>query len=228
MNARKGTKLSVKIGNRAVKVSVSGIVKNYAGHYLYLTPKYYQKITGTNYQPTSRLIKVKHTKSAQRQKLSKDLLNQLGVLNVTYPRYSSNSMGTVGLSSVVLIFIGLSAALGLVVLYNLTNVNISERMRELSTVKVLGFYDREVTAYVARENVILTLAGILFGWVIGIVLHHFIMIKAQTGAILFPLTIHYPGYIWSSLLTILFSLIVGVITHYKLKNIRMLDSLSSE
>ncbi|MFT8400349.1 MAG: FtsX-like permease family protein [Lentilactobacillus diolivorans] len=228
MNARKGTKLSVKIGNRAVKVSVSGIVKNYAGHYLYLTPKYYQKITGTNYQPTSRLIKVKHTKSAQRQKLSKDLLKQSGVLNVTYPRYSSNSMGTVGLSSVVLIFIGLSAALGLVVLYNLTNVNISERMRELSTVKVLGFYDREVTAYVARENVILTLAGILFGWVIGIVLHHFIMIKAQTGAILFPLTIHYPGYIWSSLLTILFSLIVGVITHYKLKNIRMLDSLSSE
>ncbi len=192
-----------------------------------MTPKYFNQVATTRYTPTARLLKLKQESAAQRHTTSRNLLKQSGVLNVTYPRYASSSLGTVGLSSVVLIFIALSAALGLVVLYNLTNVNISERMRELSTIKVLGFYDNEVTAYVARENVVLTLAGIVFGWFIGLILHHFIMIKAQTGAILFPLTIHYPGYIWSAVLTACFSLIVGVITHYKLKNIDMLDSLSS-
>ncbi|MDN6542428.1 MAG: ABC transporter permease [Lentilactobacillus parabuchneri] len=227
MAAKKGSVLSAKLGNKLFKVRVAGITKNYAGHYLYLTPKYFNQVATTHYTPTARLLKLKQESATQRHITSRNLLKQRGVLNVTYPRYASSSLGTVGLSSVVLIFIALSAALGLVVLYNLTNVNISERMRELSTIKVLGFYDNEVTAYVARENVVLTLAGIVFGWFIGLILHHFIMIKAQTGAILFPLTIHYPGYIWSAVLTACFSLIVGVITHYKLKNIDMLDSLSS-
>ncbi|WP_243685952.1 ABC transporter permease [Lentilactobacillus rapi] len=228
MNAKKGSHLSVKVGNKLVKVKVSGITKNYAGHYLYLTPKYYEQAANANYQPTSRLIKIKDGNATARHDTNQRLFKQAGVLNVSYPRYAGGSLTTGGLSSVVLIFIALSGALGLVVLYNLTNVNISERMRELSTVKVLGFYDNEVTAYVARENVILTILGIIFGWFIGIVLHHFIMIKAQTGAILFPLTIHYPSYIWSAILTIVFSLIVGVITHYKLKNIDMMDSLAAQ
>lgn len=227
MNAKKGTQLSAKLGNKLLKVRVAGVTKNYAGHYMYLTSKYFNQVSTTKYVPTSRLLKLKSESANDRQQTSRNLLRQSGVLNVTYPRYASSSLGTVGLSSVVLIFIALSAALGLVVLYNLTNVNISERMRELSTIKVLGFYDNEVTAYVARENVVLTMAGIVFGWFIGLILHHFIMIKAQTGAILFPLTVHYPGYIWSALLTACFSLVVGVITHYKLKNIDMLDSLSS-
>lgn len=192
-----------------------------------MTPKYFNQVSTTTYSPTSRLLKLKNESASQRQKTSRNLLKQSGVMNVTYPRYASSSLGTVGLSSFVLIFIALSAALGLVVLYNLTNVNISERMRELSTIKVLGFYDNEVTAYVARENVVLTLAGIVFGWGIGLILHHFIMIKAQTGAILFPLTVHYPGYIWSAVLTACFSLAVDVITHYKLKHIDMLDSLAA-
>lgn len=227
MHAKKGSLLSAKLGNKLLKVKVAGVTKNYAGHYLYMTPKYFNQVSTTTYSPTSRLLKLKNESASQRQKTSRNLLKQSGVMNVTYPRYASSSLGTVGLSSVVLIFIALSAALGLVVLYNLTNVNISERMRELSTIKVLGFYDNEVTAYVARENVVLTLAGIVFGWGIGLILHHFIMIKAQTGAILFPLTVHYPGYIWSAVLTACFSLAVGVITHYKLKHIDMLDSLAA-
>ncbi|MGF2385357.1 FtsX-like permease family protein [Lentilactobacillus otakiensis] len=227
MHAKKGTQLSAKLGNKLLKVRVAGVTKNYAGHYMYLTSQYFNQVSTTKYAPTARLLKIKSESASSRHQTSRNLLKQSGVLNVTYPRYASSSLGTVGLSSVVLIFIALSAALGLVVLYNLTNVNISERMRELSTIKVLGFYDNEVTAYVARENVVLTLAGIVFGWFIGLILHHFIMIKAQTGAILFPLTVHYPGYIWSAVLTACFSLVVGVITHYKLKNIDMLDSLSS-
>lgn len=227
MHAKKGSLLSAKLGNKLLKVKVAGVTKNYAGHYLYMTPKYFNQVSTTTYSPTSRLLKLKNESASQRQKTSRNLLKQSGVMNVTYPRYASSSLGTVGLSSVVLIFIALSAALGLVVLYNLTNVNISERMRELSTIKVLGFYDNEVTAYVARENVVLTLAGIVFGWGIRLILHHFIMIKAQTGAILFPLTVHYPGYIWSAVLTACFSLAVGVITHYKLKHIDKLDSLAA-
>lgn len=227
MNAKKGGYVSLQVNGKRVRAKVSGVIKNYAGHWIYTTPTYYQKLTHKTYRATSRLIKTRQIKKTQRDELSRQLLKQTGVLNVSFPRYAASALSTGGLGSVVLIMIVMSGALALVVLYNLTNINISERMRELATIKVLGFYDREVTAYVARENVIFTIVGIVVGWGIGIFLHRFIMIKAQTGSILFPMTIHYPGYLWSALITGLFSLIIGILTHYRLKRIEMLDALAA-
>ncbi|WP_412989420.1 FtsX-like permease family protein [Pediococcus siamensis] len=227
MDAKSGSQVTLQISGKKVRARVAGVVKNYAGHWLYTTPSYYKKLTGKTYHATSRLLKTNQVKKAQRDKLSRQLLKQTGVLNVSFPRYAASALSTGGLGSVVLIMIVMSGALALVVLYNLTNINISERIRELATIKVLGFYDREVTAYVARENVIFTVVGIIVGWGIGIFLHRFIMIKAQTGSILFPMVIHYPGYIWSALITGLFSLIIGILTHYRLKRIEMLDALAA-
>jgi len=227
MNAKVGSRITLNSDEKQVSVKVTGVTKNYAGHWLYTTKAYYQKVMPVKFAATSVLFKTNQVKKHQRTNLSRTLLKQDGVLNVSFPRYSVASLGSGGLGSVVLIMIVMSGALALVVLYNLTNINISERLRELSTIKVLGFYDREVTAYVARENVIFTIAGIIVGWGIGVFLHRFIMIKAQTGSILFPLVIHYPGFLWSALITLVFSIIIGVITHFQLKNIRMLDALSS-
>ncbi|GEN94522.1 FtsX-like permease family protein [Pediococcus ethanolidurans] len=227
MNAKRGSLVTLQISGKKVKAKVTGVTKNYAGHWIYTTKSYYHHLTGNSAKATTRLVKTNQTKKAQREKLSRQLLKENGVLNVSFPRYAASALSTGGLGSVVLIMIVMSGALALVVLYNLTNINISERMRELATIKVLGFYDREVTAYVARENVVFTVAGIILGWGIGLFLHQFIMVKAQTGSILFPMTIHYPGYIWSAVITGCFSLFIGVLTHYKLKRIDMLDALAA-
>lgn len=113
------------------------------------------------------------------------------------------------------------------VLYNLTNINVSERIRELSTIKVLGFYDREVTMYIFRENLILTVLGIIVGCFFGNWLHHYILTTAETNNLMFSPGIHPISYVYSALLTLAFSLLVMAIMHRKLKRINMLDALQS-
>ena len=131
------------------------------------------------------------------------------------------------LDAVVLIFVVLSGLLAFVVLYNLTNINVSERIRELSTIKVLGFFDKEVTMYIFRENVIFTLLGIVVGYGVGIVLTAFILRQASMENVIFPLVIRWTAYVISGGLTIVFTLIVMAVTHRKLKHINMIDALKS-
>ena len=112
-------------------------------------------------------------------------------------------------------------------LNKLTNVNISERIREIATIKVLGFYDKEVSAYIYRENVILTIFGILFGSVLGIFLHRFIMLTVEIDNMMFGRNIDLPSYILSALLTVVFAVLVNIVMYYKLKNVKMVESLKS-
>lgn len=131
------------------------------------------------------------------------------------------------LDSVVLIFVVLSGLLAFIVLYNLTNINISERVRELSTIKVLGFFDKEVTMYIVRENIIFTLLGIIGGFGVGYILTDFILQQASMENVIFPLVITWWAYVLSAGLTIVFTVIVMIVTHFKLKHIDMIDALKS-
>ena len=117
--------------------------------------------------------------------------------------------------------------LALVVLYNLTNINISERLRELSTIKVLGFYNKEVTMYIVRENIIFTILGIILGFGVGYLLTGFILYQVSFNPVIFPIKIHASAYLLASSMTILFTIIVMVITHFRLKHIHMIDALKS-
>jgi putative ABC transport system permease protein len=117
--------------------------------------------------------------------------------------------------------------LAFVVLYNLTNVNITERVREIATIKVLGFFDREVSGYVYRENLILTLIGGLLGLVGGIFLHRFVVVTAEVDLVMFERTIHPISYVWSILLTLVFAGVVNFVMYFRLKNISMVESLKS-
>ena len=112
-------------------------------------------------------------------------------------------------------------------MYNLTNVNISERIREIATIKVLGFYDKEVSAYIYRENVILTIFGILFGSILGVLLHRFIMLTVEIDNMMFGRNINFPSYVISALITIAFSVLVNIVMFYKLKKVKMVESLKS-
>lgn len=135
------------------------------------------------------------------------------------------SLGSLDVVTIVIIVS--AAALAFIVLYNLTNINVSERERELSTIKVLGFYDKEVTMYVYRENIVLTLMGILFGLVLGIIMHRFVLQTAEIDMMRFSRHINLTSYLYSGLLTFLFSGVVMILMHFKLKYIDMIEALKA-
>lgn len=211
------------------KVKIANISDNYLGNFLYLSKEYYQKARGNNFEANSYLLKSKKMTESEEENLSKKLLSSDQVINTSFMstqiETQENSMDN--LDGIVWIFVVLSGLLAFIVLYNLTNINVSERLRELSTIKVLGFYDREVTSYVFRENFVFTILGILFGYGLGVILTKFILDQASMETITFPLVIRSGSYLLSGGLTILFSVIVMLATHFRLRHINMIDALKS-
>ena len=157
------------------------------------------------------------------------LLGYDSVRNVTYTSATKESLdGMLSTLNLVTIVLIVSAGmLAFVVLYNLNTINIAERKRELATLKVLGFYDGEVSSYVYRENIILTFMGILFGLVIGNLLHRFIIVTVEVNAAMFGRVIHPTSYVQGAFWTIAFSMLINWIMHFKLKKIDMVESLKS-
>ena len=156
-------------------------------------------------------------------------MNQNAVLGMTYSSeiYDSFSGTLNSLELITQILVIAAAALAFIILYNLTNINVSERERELSTIKVLGFHDREVTMYIYRENIILTLIGIFFGCIFGTILVRFIMATMEVDNLVFGREIHLTSYLFAIVLTLLFTLIVMVVIHYQLKRINMVEALKA-
>ena len=135
--------------------------------------------------------------------------------------------GLKGLDYAVAVIVASAAALAFVVLYNLTNINITERMRELATLKVLGFNDREMSAYVSRENTILTFFGVLLGLVMGKYLHRWLVLTVEIDMAMFGRTVEGMSYVFAVALTILFSLLVNLAAKGRLRKIDMVESLKT-
>jgi putative ABC transport system permease protein len=131
------------------------------------------------------------------------------------------------LNIVVWVLIISAGLLAFIVLYNLNNINISERIRELSTIKVLGFYDKEVTMYIYRENIFLTFFGVLVGLAMGILLHGYVLQTVEMDMLMFSPMIHSISYIYASCITIFFTLVVGIVMYLKLKKVDMIEALKS-
>lgn len=209
---------------------ISEIVENYAMHYVYATPAYYEKVLGeTPVYQTDLLIFDDKLTSKEEDTLSTALMGEDNVLNVTFTSDASKAMSdTIGsLNIVVWVLIICAGLLAFIVLYNLTNINVSERIRELSTIKVLGFYPNEVTMYVYRENNILTWLGILVGCVLGKLLHTYVLQTAEVDMMMFSPTIHWESFVYGGVLTLLFSGIVMYVMHRKLRKIDMIEALKS-
>ncbi|WP_042357405.1 FtsX-like permease family protein [Bacillus rubiinfantis] len=211
------------------KVKVTGITENYVSHYVYMSPKLYREVFHKNPKFQELLAKTTHTSEAFENKLSSQLLNRKEVSSVSFiTGISKNFEETISsLNYVILVLIISAGALAFVVLYNLTNVNITERLREIATIKVLGFYDYEVSNYVYRENILLTIIGLVFGLVLGVFLHRYIVITSEIDNVMFGRTINGLSYFYSALLTLLFSGLVNVVMHFRLKKISMVESLKS-
>ena len=214
---------------QAHRFTVKGIAKNYVGHFGYLSATAYQQLVGKPSAPNSLLVRLRPQSQQQDNRLAKRLLNHHAIVGISFTTTAKKTLHNMSgmLDPIVLIFILLSAVLSFVVLYNLNNINVSERIRELSTIKVLGFFDREVTMYISRESIVLTIVGILLGYGLGNLLTAYILFQAETEAVVFPLTISMTGYLTATLLMMAFTGIVTWLTHRRLQRVDMVEALKS-
>lgn len=230
--------LDVKIGDTITlkdseegnkKAKITAITENHIYHYVYLSKDLYEQLYKKKYESNQVLVKTSDKSSAAETTFSKKYLAMKAVSSVTLTSTTRAATANMlkGMDVVIYVLIISAGALAFVVLYNLNNINISERKRELATIKVLGFYDMEVAEYVYRENIFLTVIGIIFGILLGIVLHQYVIVTAELDMIMFGRRIFPLSYLYSSLLTIGFSMIVNFVLYFKLKKIDMIESLKS-
>lgn len=212
-----------------IKVKIEAVCENYLEHYLYMTPGLYEKLYGKPPAYNSIYYTMKAGEKDQLEKVGESILETKGALSVSYTNDMQSQLDNMlGSLNIVLVVLVISAGmLAFVVLYNLNNINITERQRELATLKVLGFYDKEVSAYVYRENIILTVAGALFGMLMGRILHQFVIVTVEIDSAMFGRNIDVSSYIYSFLITMGFSLFVNGVMYFKLKRINMVESLKS-
>jgi len=210
-------------------LKVSGICENYIYHYIYVSPSLYENVFGEEPPYNGFLGILTEEGIENRDDIFSEILkiNNFTSVGSTVDLRSSFADSISSLNYVVLVLILCAALLAFIVLYNLTNVNVTERIRELATLKVLGLYDKEITSYIYRETIVLTSIGILFGMVLGIFLHSFVITTSEISFVMFGRTIKPLSYLFSALLTVIFSAIVNLFIHYRLKKIDMIDSLKS-
>ena len=210
-------------------VTVAGIYEHYTGHFIYMTPGYYENALHADGEPNAYLLNFTSDDTDTCNAVFEKLLDMSGVATTSRMRDTqdtyTHSMERVDF--VVVIIILAAAALAMVVLFNLSNINITERQRELATIKLLGFYDGEVSAYVYRENIVLTVFGILLGCFMGHWLHIYLVRSTEIDLMMFGRQTAPSAYVYAAILTALFSLLVNVLAHFKMKKIDMVESLKS-
>lgn len=216
-------------GKKDVEVKVGKICENYMGHYLYIEPELYQSLYGESPEYNSVYFQMKEDQKEQLEDLGETVLEREGALNISYTKSIEDQLDDMlGSLDIVMGVLVISAGmLAFVVLYNLNSINITERRREMATLKVLGFYDNEVSAYVYRENMILTVIGGVAGMLLGNILHRFVIVTVEVDSTMFGRNIDTASYGYSFLITLAFSVLVNLVMYFKLRKIDMVESLKS-
>jgi len=217
-------------GDRRVEVQVTDIAEQYVMHNVYLTAELYAQLFDEPDRDNAVLLAYGDGADAElSDRVSEDLMKMEGVVSYSYIATIRDSFtdSMIAIDYAVIIIILAAAALAFVVLYNLTNINITERTRELATLKVLGFHDGETTAYIYRENVFLTVFGIGLGLVLGRLLHSWMVLTVEVDIVMFGRVAPPYAYVLAAVLTVLFSLLVNIAAHFKLKKVDMVESLKT-
>ena len=229
VNKKAGDSIQMSIDDKVVTAQVSAVTEHYIQHYIYMSPAYYKKITGNNITFNSFYGLIRDKSEAAEIDTSNALksiggINSTGFKNNVHVDYNKSIKSV---DSAVLVLIISAGVLAFVVIYNLTNINIDERERELATIKLLGFYDHELALYIYRENMMLTFIGSLLGIAVGMLLDNFVITTAETNIMMFFRKINPVYFLYSVLLTILFSVIVNLAMYKRFDKIDMIESLKS-
>lgn len=224
LKLKNNDELDIKLNDNTYKTKVGGSTENYIMHYIYMSKKEYNSDSFN-----TMFVKINNLTEESRNALSKKLKEYDSVSKLTYNSLSRSIFDDAmkNLGSITIILIVSAGLLAFVVLYNLSNINISERKRELASIKVLGFYDSEVYKYVSRENTILTVIGMAFGCLIGYVLTMYLIKTCEFDITMFSPKISIYSYIYSLLITLGFTMLVNIATYFALKKIKMVESLKS-
>lgn len=230
--------LKIKIGdtisiidddNNIYDINVTGITEMYMGHYIFMNKNEYKDKFNKDVEFNSYLVQLKDRSITNIKERATEFLNLGSIKGVVQTNILSNDINMVmaGLNNVILVLIGCATLLAIVVIYNLTNINVSERIRELSTIKVLGFYHKEVTLYIYRETIFLSIIGILVGYGVGSLLHSFIIGSLPPDESMFNPTLWMSNFVLSGAITLLITFTIMFVMHRKIKRINMLDALKS-
>lgn len=217
-------------GETPKEVTVMAICENYLSHYAYMTPALYEKLYGEEPDYRTLILKMKEGVTQEEiEQTGERMLSGDAALSVSYTATLEDQLHNMlsSLDTVIAVLIISAGMLAFVVLYNLNNININERKRELATLKVLGFYDMEVGAYVYRENILLTLIGSILGAGLGVLLHRFVIVTVEVDICMFGRNINPDSFLYAVLFTFAFSAIVNAAMFFKLKKIDMVESLKS-
>ena len=225
-----GDSIELNNGEGSVKkIAVSGITENYVFHYAYMSSAAYKEMFRISKDSNMLLVKLFNTSSKTEEAIGRQLIKSGAVSSVFYYTSAAESFkdSIKSLNSIVYVIILCAGILAFVVLYNLTNINIEERIREIATIKVLGFYKKEVAMYVYRENILLSLIGTAGGLVLGIFLHRYIMISIEQDTVMFGYYINPLSFLYAFSITIVFTMLVNIVMYRRITNIPMVESLKS-
>jgi putative ABC transport system permease protein len=232
MGVKPGEYITIEISNnQKVQIPVAAITENYAFHYVYLSKALYASVFGSNprYNYITANLAIDNISNEQKVQLTKDLLDEFEISAVAFTDQIQDSFSNIldSISYIVIILIVSAGLLAFIVLYNLSIINITERIKEIATLKVLGFDDGEVSAYIFRENVILSIIGMSEGIVAGMILHKLVLFMAEIDIVMYGRDIFFASYIYSLALAFGFSMFVNIVLHKKLQKVDMVESLKS-
>lgn len=214
---------------KEVEIKISNIIENYVQHYVIMSRETFENLYHEKYKTNVIFMKNVELSEEEQDELASQIMTKSEISSVTNVNKTAESIEDTmsSLNYVVIVLIVSAGLLAFVVLYNLSNVNISERIRELATIKVLGFYDKEVYRYVTRETIILTAIGIVLGLGAGYFLSFYILGTCEINVLRFSKAIRPISYVYAALITIVFTIIVNIATYFALKKIDMIESLKS-
>lgn len=232
LNLKVGESIRVMVNDeQGVSIPVAAITENYALHYIYITSDVYAAVFGSNpaYNYITANLADPNMSAQAKNDLAKSLMDEYEISAVAYTDDIESSFQHIldSISIVVLILIVCAGLLAFIVLYNLSIINITERLREIATIKVLGFDDLEVSAYIFRENIILTIIGIIEGLLCGIMLHQVVISMAEVDIIMYGRGLPASSFLYSAALAFVFSMTVNLLLHKKLQKVDMVESLKS-
>lgn len=230
LNVKKGDSITVTDSeNNEHELIVSDITEMYTGHFIFADSSYYRKAFASDYSPNASLVTLKDHSSENTNRLSSVFMKLDGVKGVVQNTTMKNQINTIvtSLNKIMQILILVAIMLAAVILYNLTNINVSERIRELSTIKVLGFYNKEVTMYIYRETIILTLLGIITGYGFGDLLFLYIISVVPPDEVMFSPALGAKAFVIPFIVVSLITLMLGIFINRKLKKVDMLEALKS-
>lgn len=224
LDAQTGDEISFSGSSTSVKIAA--VTENYSNNYIYFTPELYRNVFG---EYKNNIFYINKSENASEEEISESILRNSQVMSVNFMSFAGDTFRKLveSLNAIVYVIIGSSGALAFVVLYNLSNININERMRELATIKVLGFYDGEVASYIYRENTVSSFFGMLLGLFAGVFLTRFVVQTAEVDVVMFCPDIPVHCFIFAALLTVLFTLAVNGMLYFRLKNIDMAGSMKA-